>query len=195
MRYGEPRTAVGRWARATRARLLVRARGGQHAVDLKRRGVRLGRDVFIGGGVFIDTTVPWLVSIGDRSTLAPCAMVFAHDAGPRRSTGYTMIAPVTIGQRVYIGSGALVLPGVTIGDDAVIGAGSVVRHDVPPASLAVGVPARVIGTVDELAARHNELMRERPVFRGRGWTADKGVTPARRAEMLRRLDGGVGYIE
>src|SRR3954452_23728795 len=93
-----------------RARALVRIRGGQHVADLQKRGVRLGRHVFIGAGVYVDATVPWLVSIGDGSTLAPCAMVFAHDAGPKWSTGFTEVAAVNIGSRVYIGSGALVLP-------------------------------------------------------------------------------------
>jgi acetyltransferase-like isoleucine patch superfamily enzyme len=52
--------------------------------------------------------------------------------------------PVTIGDRVWIGNRATILPGVTIGDEAVVGAGSVVMSDVPARSLAMGNPARVI---------------------------------------------------
>jgi acetyltransferase-like isoleucine patch superfamily enzyme len=52
--------------------------------------------------------------------------------------------PVVIGDRVWIGNRAMILPGVTIGDGAVVGAGSVVMSDVPPRSLAMGNPARVI---------------------------------------------------
>ncbi len=51
--------------------------------------------------------------------------------------------PVTIGRNVWIGGGALVLPGVTIGDDAVIGAGSVVTRDVGAGRTVIGNPARV----------------------------------------------------
>jgi maltose O-acetyltransferase len=52
--------------------------------------------------------------------------------------------PIRIGSGVWIGGGAIVLPGVTIGDGAVIGAGSVVTRDVPPETLAVGNPARIV---------------------------------------------------
>ncbi len=57
--------------------------------------------------------------------------------------------PVTIGKNVWIGSGAIVLPGVIIGDNAVVGAGSVVTKDIPANSLAYGTPARVIRTLDD----------------------------------------------
>jgi len=53
-------------------------------------------------------------------------------------------APVTIGNNVWIGDNACILPGVTIGDGAVIGANAVVTHDIPPYSVAVGIPAKVI---------------------------------------------------
>jgi maltose O-acetyltransferase len=51
--------------------------------------------------------------------------------------------PVRIGSNVWIGGGAIVLPGVSIGDDAIVGAGSVVTRDVPPGTTVVGNPARV----------------------------------------------------
>ena len=57
--------------------------------------------------------------------------------------------PVHIGNGVWIGSGSIILPGVTIGDNAVIGAGSVVTKDVPEGMIAVGNPARVIGSVKD----------------------------------------------
>ena len=51
---------------------------------------------------------------------------------------------ITIGNNVWIGGGAILLPGVTIGDNVVIGAGSVVTHDIPSDSVAVGSPCRVV---------------------------------------------------
>lgn len=54
--------------------------------------------------------------------------------------------PVTIGEDVWIGSGAIIFPGVNIGDGAVIGAGSVVKTDVEPLGIYVGMPAKKIGT-------------------------------------------------
>jgi acetyltransferase-like isoleucine patch superfamily enzyme len=58
-----------------------------------------------------------------------------------------MAYPIRIGSGVWIGGGAIILPGVTIGDGAVIGAGSVIRRDVPADTLIVGNPARVIRTI------------------------------------------------
>ena len=61
----------------------------------------------------------------------------------RRSTGLESGKPVRIGRNVWIGGGAIILPGVSIGDDALIGAGSVVTRDVPAAVTVAGNPARI----------------------------------------------------
>ena len=55
---------------------------------------------------------------------------------------------VTIGNNVWIGSGAIILGGITIGDNSIIGAGAVVNKDIPEDSIAVGVPAKVIKKID-----------------------------------------------
>ena len=68
------------------------------------------------------------------------------DAKVRRS-GLESVSPIRIGNDVWIGGGALVLPGVTIGDRSIVGAGSVVVHNVPPDSLVVGNPARIVRTL------------------------------------------------
>lgn len=60
-------------------------------------------------------------------------------------------APITIGDRVWVGTRAVVLKGVTIGDGAVVAAGAVVTKDVPPGAVVAGVPAKVIGTADSWA--------------------------------------------
>lgn len=65
------------------------------------------------------------------------------------------MAPITIGNNVYIGMGAYIMPGVSIGDNTIIGACAVVTHDIPSNSVAVGIPAKVIKTIDEY---YNNLM-------------------------------------
>ena len=57
--------------------------------------------------------------------------------------------PVRIGNNVWIGAGAVVLPGVTIGDDSVIGAGSIVTKDIPAGVVAVGNPCRVLRPIND----------------------------------------------
>ena len=63
---------------------------------------------------------------------------------PGKKGNWEIIAPLTIGDDVWIGTGSIILPGVTIGSGTTIGAGSVVTHDIPPNVLAVGVPCRVV---------------------------------------------------
>ena len=65
-----------------------------------------------------------------------------------RNRGLEYARPITVGGSVWFGAGVTVLPGVTIGDDCVIGAGSVVVKDIPPHSVAVGNPCKVIKTIE-----------------------------------------------
>ncbi len=84
-----------------------------------------------------DTIIAENVSIRDTDHK------FSDTAVPIRSQGCT-VSPVRIGNDVWIGFGVVITKGVTIGDGCVIGANSVVTRDIPPYSVAVGVPARVI---------------------------------------------------
>lgn len=110
---------------------------------LRSRGMTIGNGCVILDEVRVDPGFEHLVTMGDQVTIAPEVFLLAHDASTRRSLGVTRERPIRIGDRVFIGSRALILPGVTIGNDAVIGAGSVVTHDVPANSVACGNPAMV----------------------------------------------------
>ena len=111
-----------------------------------------GFNIFLGNDVFLNFNCVILdvvaVRIGDGTQIGPGVQLLTADH-PRepevRATGAEFGRPITIGRNVWIGGGALILPGVTIGDDAVIGAGSVVTRDVPAGATALGNPARVKG--------------------------------------------------
>lgn len=66
-----------------------------------------------------------------------------HDVQSKSFAGVE--APVAIGDYVFIGTGAMIMPGVTLGDGAIVAAGAVVTHDVGPYTIVGGVPARPIG--------------------------------------------------
>lgn len=109
------------------------------------RHIHLGRDVFLNFGcVILDVCE---VDIGDGTQIGPAVQIYAADH-PRdaktRQSGLEFGRPVRIGRNVWIGGGAIILPGVGVGDDAVVGAGSVVTRDVAPGSTVVGNPARPI---------------------------------------------------
>lgn len=92
------------------------------------------------------------IFIGDHVMIAPNVILAtgSHPICPElRERVYQYNLPVHIGNRVWIGAGAIVLPGVTIGDDSVIGAGSVVTKDIPAGVVAAGNPCRVIREINE----------------------------------------------
>src|ERR1700760_3209690 len=109
--------------------------------------IRLGAGVFLNFNCVILDVVA--VTIGDRTQIGPGVQILAADH-PRdaagRASGLEFGRPVHIGRNVWIGAGAIILPGVSIGDDALIGAGSVVTRDVPVGATPFGNPARLRAT-------------------------------------------------
>jgi acetyltransferase-like isoleucine patch superfamily enzyme len=97
----------------------------------------------------IDTLFPALIEIGDNFISAPGSMILAHDASLYVHTGKYRVGPVTIGDNVFLGANAVVLPNVCIGDNVIIGAGAVVTKSVESGLVVAGNPAREICTVEE----------------------------------------------
>lgn len=98
---------------------------------------------------------PYLITIGDNVRVTNGVAFITHDGGlwVLRNTGQLKNADsfgrIEVGNNVHIGINATILPGVTIGDNVVIGVGSVVTKDIPSNSVAAGIPARVIETLDD----------------------------------------------
>jgi acetyltransferase-like isoleucine patch superfamily enzyme len=102
------------------------------------RGVKIGKDCWIGYDAILETAYPFLITLGDRVTLGIRVIIVAHFG---QTTG------VTIGNDVFIGPGVIILPGVTIGDGSVITAGTVVHRSVPPQTMVRGNPGECIAKV------------------------------------------------
>lgn len=156
------------------ARGLLRSRAFEGGRGLRLQGwtainrqpgaqVRLGKGVRLYRGVHLYLDSPEaVISIGDRTYVnrrtelvskasvtvgADCAVswdVCILDTDYHRLDGAPNTAPITIGDRVWIGARATILKGVTVGDGAVIAAGAVVTKDVPAGALVGGTPARVL---------------------------------------------------
>ena len=171
-------------------RLRQRLRGEVDIEALIERGLQVGSNVYVAPWCLIDPVFAFLISIGDGCRLAPRVHVLAHDATSREALGYTRLAPVHIGSRVFVGADTLVLPGVTIGDDTVIGAGSLVSSDIPAGSLAVGRPARVVGNTQDLFERRKARLEAAPRF-----AFSDQDTPEGRVRIRRQVEqAGEGYI-
>lgn len=123
---------------------------------LRDRGVTIGENVDIIDS-YIDGCHGRLISIGNNVTITG-ARILAHDASTKKFIGYTKIGFVKIGNNVFIGNGAIVLPGTTIGDNVIIGAGAVIASDVPDNSVMIGNPAHKLCNCDEYIERNRKRL-------------------------------------
>ena len=153
-------------------RYLVRCAGkgtvvGTGTEIINSANVSIGRDCLLQDSIYLRAGTDGRIVLGDRVAINSFAKIFGHGSveiaddaqlGPCTlitTTDHNIYGSleasfkkVTIGKRAWIGANVTILPGVAIGDYAVIGAGSVVTRDIPARCIAVGVPARVIKTLD-----------------------------------------------
>ena len=149
---------------------------GEATVLINTANIRIGRNCLLQDRVYIRAGVEGSVVLDDGAALNSFVQIYGHGGveigkstqiGPGtiittsghdyRATDLALDnAPIAIGERVWIGSNCVILPGVKIGDRAVIGAGAVVTSDIPGNCVAVGVPARVIRHFEETAGGSDE---------------------------------------
>lgn len=128
-----------------------------------------GKNIYVGKNFFANWNVMILdhakVTIGDNVMLAPNVMittvthpknaqqrivqVMENSFEPKKRGNIELVAPITIGNNVWIAAGSVICPGVTIGDNSIIGANSVVTKDIPANVLACGAPCKVIREITE----------------------------------------------
>ena len=123
---------------------------------LRKDGIKIGNGVFFSNPktVSIDNTRPSLVEIGDNARFLDGFTLLTHDFVTKVFLNlYDEFVPssgkVVIGKNVYFARQCTVLKGVTIGDNCIFGYGSLITKDIPANSVAVGSPAKVIGTVED----------------------------------------------
>jgi len=124
---------------------------------LRRLGLRInGTPRYISGRARFDDFD--LVTIGDRVVISMYVNFLTHDYslttalianGTVPETDVAVRQPITVGNNVFIGIHALIMPGTTIGDNVIIGGGSVVRGNIPADSIMIGNPATRIGSLTE----------------------------------------------
>lgn len=130
--------------------------------EFRKKGMRIGENCHIYSKR-IDGGHPFLIKIGNNVTISD-ARLLTHDASTKKILGYSKCGRIEIGDDVFIGADAIILPDVKIGSRVIIGAGAVVAKDIPDNSVVVGNPARIISTYDKYVAKNKELFATAPVF-------------------------------
>ena len=153
---------------------------------LRAAGVKVGENTHIYGIKDIDTKHGPLIEIGSNVTVSTNVTILAHDATTKKHFGYTKIRKVFIGNRVFVGSGSIVLPGAHIGEDCIIGAGAVVGGTIPPDSIVIGNPGQIIGKTSEYIEKNKKYLTEDNIY------DDNSMEDMVRASL--ELDGKTGFV-
>lgn len=141
--------------------------GGGYTIEekeqlLRNQGVKIGLNCEIYPSAEFGSE-PYLISLGNHVRVNNHVTFVTHDGGlwvirelyPEFSKA-DLIKPIVVGNNVHIGTGAVIMPGVHIGNNSIVGVGAIVTKDIPNNSIAVGVPARVIETIDEYVQKNKD---------------------------------------
>lgn len=136
-------------------------------IKLKRRiktGLIADKDFQMERRVAINPSFPWLVTIGNNVTLAPECMLLCHDGSSKKLIGYSKIGEITIGNNVFIGAKAIILPNTTIGNNVIVGDGSIITKSIPENCVVAGIPVKVVCSTEEYKNRVCNEMGNKPIY-------------------------------
>ena len=139
---------------------------GNKVAYLRHLGVRIGEGCDLLNGIKDFGSEPWLIELGNRVTLAHGVVLITHDGASRlfrqtllgSSPWGNRFGTIQLGDNVFVGVNTIILPDVKIGSNSIVGAGSVVTKDIPPQTVAAGVPARPICSLAEYIERYQQKM-------------------------------------
>lgn len=128
---------------------------------VKRLGVEIGNNCEIYENVSFGSE-PYLIKIGDNVRITKGVQFITHDGGvwvlrnkyPEKFTNIDIFGMIIIENNVHIGINSIIMPNVTIGENSIIGCNAIVTKSVPSNSIAVGIPAKVIGTIEDYIEKH-----------------------------------------
>lgn len=159
-----------------------------------KRGMKIGCNFYRQSATKFDPSHCFLITIGDNVTVANNVQFLAHDHSVRVYLGYGKVGKIVIGNNVFIGAKSLILPNVIIGDDVIVGAGSVVTKSVPPNSIVVGVPAKVIGNTDDYIEKcSSQIITAKKL--DRSYICNAKLPDSKKEEIVNDCQEGFVYIE
>jgi maltose O-acetyltransferase len=160
---------------------------------LRELGMHIGDGVNLPASTWIDISHCYLISIGDQCGFGPECLILAHDAQMDEYLDAARIGRVIIHPSCHIGARTVILPGVEIGPRTIVGANSVVSKTLPPDTVCVGNPTKVICSLEEYLAKHRESIAIRKKFPYSEYRIEN-LSPERRAELVAAVVDGDAYI-
>ncbi len=137
-------------------KLIRKITGRSYSIkELRSLGATIGENCYIYARA-IDIGHVFLLNIGNNVTISSARLLF-HDGSTKREIGYSKVGKINIGDNVFIGADAIILPGVTIGSNVIVGAGAVVAKDIPDNVVVAGNPCRVVSSYDEFVSKNKQL--------------------------------------
>jgi UDP-3-O-[3-hydroxymyristoyl] glucosamine N-acyltransferase len=127
----------------------------------KRAGVIMGKENFIAGDFW--SSEPYLITIGNHCQITRDVKFFTHGGGGairRQYPNFDCFGKITIGDYVYIGNNAMIMPGVSVGNNVIIGAGSVVTKSVPSNVVIGGNPAKILCKIEDYIQKNMKYNTE-----------------------------------
>ena len=134
------------------------------ALYWKKRGLTIGLDCEVYSSASFGSE-PYLITLGNHVRVNGGVQFVTHDGGAWVLRGYLnspehekidLFGKIRVGNNVHIGTNAIIMPNVRIGNYCIVGCGAIVTKDIPDNSIAVGVPARVIKSIDQYAEQHKK---------------------------------------
>lgn len=126
----------------------------------RKKGCKIGKGAEIYHSANFGSE-PYLIEIGENVRVNSGVQLITHDGGvwvlrhwKEEYKNIDLVRRIKIGDNVHIGTNAMIMPGVTVGSNCIIGVGAIVTKDIPDNSICVGVPARVIESLEEYEQKH-----------------------------------------
>jgi len=160
---------------------------------LRAMGMHIGQGVNLPASTWIDTSHCFLIRIEDWCGFGEQCLILAHDAQMDEFLDAGLIGKVTIHESCHFGSRTVILPDVEVGPRTIVGANSVISRSLPPETVCVGSPAKVICSLDDYLTQHRERLSQAPQFAWREYNAN-ALTPERMQKIVAAVEKGPVYI-
>ena len=152
---------------------------------LRKKGADFAEDVIIYSNIDAFGSEPYLISIGNKTTISSNVTFFTHDGGMRVLNNLNLfdsnvdkLGRIKIGNNCFVGARSIIMPGVVLGDNCIVGAGAVVTKSFQDNSVVAGVPAKIITDINGYYEKNKDKVH-----------CTKDLTPSEKKDYCQKFLG------